>query len=1017
MDFKLSYTDSSSWHQALHAALVRNETDSVALLLNDLTFPKKAEHSVQETAQVLAASLREKHSGMDSFLASYDLSSSEGIALMCLAEALLRIPDKNTVDALIADKIAQGNWDELLGKSPSLFVNAATMGLLLTGKVVNPDPLKAQNWSHTLRGWLGKTSEPVIRKAVTSGMQILGKQFVMGESIERALERAKAVEAEGYLYSYDMLGEAARTQEQADNYYDAYQHAITTIGQAAGGKGPINGPGISIKLTGLSATYGYNHWQQQVKELYPKLKELALQAKKFDIGLTIDAEEVDKLELKLSLLEKLAKDKDLKDWHGLGLAVQAYQKRALPQLNFLFELAKTSKQKIKIRLVKGAYLDHEIKQAQSLGLPYYPVYTRKMTTDVSYMVCVQKMLKNADRIYPQFATHNAYTAAFVLEQAKGNADFEMQRLHGMGKALYDKILKVRDVKCRVYAPVGSHQYLLAYLVRRLLENGANTSFVHQVIDAKTDLQKLIENPAEKLKALKSKPHPAIVLPIDIFKPERENAIGIDVADVTTMQKLEKELNKLPAEKNVLLMTEQNVDKAFAKAKQGFEKWSQTPVKERAIILNLMADKLEEHMDELIHVAVFEAGKTLLNAVNEVREAVDFCRYYAARALEMFDKPKVLPGITGEHNQLQYEPRGVFVTISPWNFPLAIFTGQLAAALAAGNSVLAKPASQTPKIAHLAVQLFYAAGLPRDALQLVIGSGSKVGNALVTHKDVAGVMFTGSIEVAHGINQKLSVKNGPIVPFIAETGGQNAMIVDSSALLEQVCDDIIFSAFDSAGQRCSALRVLYVQKDVYPELIKMLKGAMDLLVVGKPGNIATDVGPVIDAAAQSNLQKHINIMRGKGYALHQAKLSEHAGAAPYVLPTLIEIDSINTLEGEVFGPVLHVLPFKGADIEKNIQEINSTAYGLTFGMHSRVSKRFELAAEKAHAGNIYINRNIIGAVVGSQPFGGRGLSGTGPKAGGPNYLLRLVHEKTISIDTTAIGGNASLLSLDDDTDIV
>ncbi len=1020
MNFKLSYADQATWYKKLHEAMVRDESACVKDLLRALSYDKKQQQAVHQLAETLAIKLRDAHAeqgGMDSFLATYDLSSDEGIALMCLAEALLRIPDANTIDALIADKISQGNWDEALGKSPSLFVNAATMGLLLTGKIVNPDPLKAQNWPHSLRGWLSKTSGPVIRQAVQHSMAILGKQFVMGETIEKALSRAERMEAKGYVYSFDMLGEAARTDEQAEYYFQAYQQAIETIGKASDGKGPIDGPGISIKLTGLSPNYSYNHWQDQFSNLYAKVKELALLAKKYDMGFTIDAEEVDKLELKLTMLHKLAHDKDLDDWQGLGLAVQAYQKRTPAQLDFLFDLAKKTGKKLKIRLVKGAYWDHEIKHAQEMGLPYYPVYTRKMSTDTAYMVCAQKMIKHADIIYPQFATHNAYTAAFVLNSTPDDVDFEMQRLHGMGEALYDELMAEKKIKCRIYAPVGGHQYLLAYLVRRLLENGANTSFVHQVVSSKTPIEKLIGNPVEQLQALQSLPHPNIKLPVDIYEPERKNAQGIDVTDVTTMQKLQVKLDKIRETSVVETLHKNDVAAAFAKAKQGFTTWGTMPVVKRAEVLNAMADKLEENMNELITIAVNEAGKTILNAINEVREAVAFCRYYAAQSVKLFAEPVTLPGVTGEYNQLECQARGVFVTISPWNFPLAIFTGQLSAALAAGNTVLCKPAGQTPKIAHKAVQLFYEAGLPEDALQLMIGSGREIGNALVEHPDVAGVMFTGSTEVAHGINQKLAQKDGPIVPLVAETGGQNAMLVDSSALLEQVCDDVIFSAFDSAGQRCSALRVLFVQEDIYDELIHLIKGAIDLLVVGKPQDIATDVGPVIDADAQQHLNQHIDAMRKKGFAIHQATLSPDAGDAAYVLPTLIEIDTIKTLTAEVFGPILHVVRFNGTEIEQTVDAVNSTGFGLTFGMHSRVAHRYEYVAQHIHAGNVYVNRNMIGAVVGSQPFGGQGLSGTGPKAGGPNYLLRLINEKTVSIDTTAMGGNASLLSLDDDADIV
>ncbi len=946
MNFKL---------ETLHDALKKNESTCVESLLDELAFTSEQQQQTEQLANHWIKNLRK-----DNFLSAFDLSSDKGIALMCLAEALLRIPDTPTVDALIADKITQHHWFRFLA--------------------------------------------PMTRAAAKQAMELLDKKFVLGETIEEALMRSQPMESKGYLFSYDMLGESACTLEQADYYFKLYKHAIERIGKDAS---------ISIKLTALSPTFRFNRWKEQFVYLYPKLKELALLAKHRDVEFTIDAEEADKLELTLTLLQQLAEDHDLSDWQGLGIAVQAYQKRALAQLDFLLDLAKRTQRKLKIRLVKGAYWDYEIKQAQIMGLPYYPVYTRKMSTDVSYMVCVQKMIKHADIIYPQFATHNAYTAAFILNQVPKGTNFEMQRLQGMGESLYDQLLAEEGLKCRVYAPVGGHRYLLAYLVRRLLENGANTSFIHQAANVKENIDTLVQNPAQKLRELKDKENPSICLPTDIFMPERKNSMGINVTDVTTMKHLQAQLNHVSSDKYITKsITHEGIQQVFLSARKAYFTWHKTSVQHRAKILHQMADTLEKHHHEFIALLISESGKTLLNAINEVREAVDYCRYYAEQAEKHFTIPETLPSVTGECNQIVYQGRGVLVTISPWNFPLAIFTGQLAAALVSGNTVIAKPSKLTPIIVHKAVQLFYEAGLPRDVLQLVLGSGDEIGDTLLSHPDVAGVMFTGSTQVAHTINQTLAKKTGPIVPFVAETGGQNAMIVDSSALLEQVTQDIIVSAFDSAGQRCSSLRVLFIQEDIYDALITLIKGAMDILIVGNPSDIATDIGPVIDVHAQQQLNQHIALMRQQGFSIYQSKLNETAKEGCYVPPTLIEIDTIKTLHGEVFGPILHVLRFKGKKLDETVNEINSTGFGLTFGMHSRIQNHYAYIAESIHAGNIYVNRTMIGAVVGSQPFGGQGLSGTGPKAGGPHYLFRLVNEKVISINTAAMGGNASLLSLED-----
>lgn len=1006
----------------LHTALTLDEATQAKLLLEEIKPSAEKIAGAKPMALALAQHVRKVHEnqgGMDSFMQTYDLSSKEGIALMCLAEALLRIPDGATADRLIADKISKGDWENHLGNSDSLFVNVATMGLLLTGKVINDDPMAAENWTGSLKGWFSRTSEPIIRQAVSQAMKILGKQYVLGETIEAATKRAATKESEGFTYSYDMLGESARTAEHADNYFNAYAMAIHAIGKNSRGKGLIAGPGISIKLSALHPRYEFAQWDDQFEFLLPRLLELLQLAKSYNIGVTIDAEETDRLELSLALFKAAAEDPSLQGWEGLGLAVQAYQKRARAVLDWLKDLSIASKRKLMVRLVKGAYWDSEIKHAQISGYPYYPVYTRKMTTDVSYLACAQKLLDNPQHFYPQFATHNAFTVSAIMAMVKPGTEFEFQRLHGMGEALYDKVLKDNPgLRCRIYAPVGGHQYLLAYLVRRLLENGANTSFVNQVVSADTPIEDLIANPIEKLSALHCKPHPKIKLPRDLYQADRVNSQGVDLMETHNLTTLENQLKAHYPAVTAAVGKVQKVDvdavaPAMKKASVAYESWSRKTLQERADILNAMADKLEEHQSELIAIAVKEAGKTIPNAIGEIREAVDFCRYYAAQGLKTF-LPVALPGPTGEYNQLSYRGRGVMVCISPWNFPLAIFTGQLAAALMAGNTVLAKPAEQTSLMAQRAVELFHKAGVPQDALQLMPGKGSTVGSAMVAHPDVAGVIFTGSTEVAQFINQTLAAKNGPIVPLIAETGGQNTMIVDSTALLEQVVMDVVKSAFDSAGQRCSALRILCVQEDVADDLIHMIKGHMDTLKVGDPSILKTDVGPVIDANAQRGLLEHIETMRAKGFSVYQTPGTPDSGC--YVPPTLIEIDNLSTLKREVFGPILHVVRYSANKLTQLIQDINSTGYGLTFGMHSRNESQYHYVVSRVNIGNAYINRNIVGAVVGVQPFGGEGLSGTGPKAGGPNYMMRLVHEHALSINTVAMGGNASLLSLSDDEDL-
>lgn len=1028
----------------LHDAWFSSEEAILKSLLSQIQWDSARLESISSYAKTLSLTVREVHAkkgGMDSFMSAYDLSSDEGIALMCMAEALLRIPDSHTQNALIVDKISKGSWDEYLGTSDSLFVNAATWGLMLTGKVIDPNPMNQHEWMGVLRGWLSKTSQPVIRQAVKFAMKLLGNQFVMAETIEQGLSRAKVQEKKGYSYSFDMLGESAKTEEDAQLYFESYMRAIHAIGQHDN-LGPYRGAGISIKLSAIHPRYSFSHWHAQFEVLYPALKKLALAAKQYDMGFTIDAEEADRLELQLALLETLMNDPDLKGWVGMGLAVQAYQKRALPVLQALKRMVQSSGTKIMVRLVKGAYWDSEIKFAQMMGYDVYPVYTRKVNTDISYLACAQFMCQNLDVFYAQFATHNAYTVSAILSMNPTPGSFEFQRLHGMGDALYDKIIHDKKIPVRVYAPVGGYAHLLAYLVRRLLENGANTSFVNQVVSTNTPIDQLIAHPMLQAQTLKAVAHPKVPLPRYIYGAERLNSRGLNLGDTQTVKALEVNMNtfvkqlpvkahplmpqgfnqaqaqtwvvKNPADQTEVLgeclfASESDVDQAFKTARSALKRWSKRPVAERANILRGMADAMEAHREWLYTLLIKEAGKTMGNAVGEVREAIDFCRYYAAQAEEKFAAPIVLQGPTGEYNQLSYSARGVMVCISPWNFPLAIFAGQIVAALVAGNTVIAKPAEQTSLIAYEAVKLFYKAGLPEDVLQLLPGKGETVGANLVSHADVAGVIFTGSTDVARIINQTLSRKAGPIVPLIAETGGQNAMVIDSSALLEQAVGDMIQSAFDSAGQRCSALRVAFVQEDIADKLVHMLKGAMDTLTVGNPAALSVDVGPVIDAQAQSGLIAHIDAMKKAGYPVYQI-------AAPstgiFVPPTLIMLPNLHDLKQEVFGPVLHVVTFKAQDIDQVIQQINDTGFGLTFGIHTRIERQFQKVVSQVEVGNIYVNRNIVGAVVGVQPFGGQGLSGTGPKAGGPNYLMRLVHEHALSINTVAMGGNASLLSLDD-----
>ncbi|MBT3071711.1 bifunctional proline dehydrogenase/L-glutamate gamma-semialdehyde dehydrogenase PutA [Rhodomicrobium sp. Az07] len=938
--------------------------------------------------------------GVEALMQQFALSSREGVALMCLAESLLRIPDAPTRDRLIRDKLAKGDWGAHAGKSSSFFVNASAWGLFVTGRLVSAH--EAQGFGAALTRALAKGGEPVIRKALDLAMRLVGRQFVTGETIEEALDHAAPFEAQGFRYSFDMLGEAAMTDADALAYLASYDHAIRTIGERRHGRSVYEAPGISVKLSALHPRYTYAQTDRVSSELYPRLLRLAAMAAERDIGFNIDAEEADRLEPSLDLIERLAFEPVLSGWQGLGFVVQAYQKRAAPVIDWVVDLAERSGRRIMVRLVKGAYWDSEIKRAQVDGLSGFPVFTRKPYTDVSYLACAKRLLAARDRVFPQFATHNAHTLSAIYHLAGPDfrvGDFEFQCLHGMGEALYSRVVGADALgrPCRIYAPVGTHETLLAYLVRRLLENGANSSFVHQLVDETVSVDELIADPMEESARLGGAPHPEIAAPADLFAPRR-NSRGLDFADagernafahaVETSRGESFSAAPTPASDareagvaraiinpanpadivgHAADSTAADIEAALAKASDAASRWAETPAADRAALLERAADLIEDARPRLGALLVREAGRTMPNAVSEIREAVDFCRYYAAEARSLATAA----------------PLGPVACISPWNFPLAIFTGQIAAALAVGNTVLAKPAEQTPLVAAEAVRILHEAGIPQDVLHFLPGAGD-VGAALVADERVKGVVFTGSTAVAKSIERALA-ERGP-VPLIAETGGQNAMIVDSSALPEQVVADVLASAFDSAGQRCSALRVLCLQDDIADDMLAMLQGAMAELRVGDPVRIETDVGPVIDAEARDALADYIEMRRES--MLYQTPLPETAKGI-FIAPTLIRIDRIADLKREVFGPVLHVLRFRREDMAATLDAVNATGYGLTLGIHSRIDETQSSIAARAQAGNIYVNRNMIGAVVGSQPFGGEGLSGTGPKAGGPLYLRRLM----------------------------
>lgn len=1003
----------------LRAAIRRyhrsSEEEVLARLMPLAQSESEAIDRIQNRALSLSKQVRDiasGESGVQALLNEYDLSSEEGIVLMCLAEALLRVPDNDTADKLIQDKILKGDWAANLESQDSFFVHASAWGLLLTGKVVGFNRSDGNRSLLGLGKVVGRLGEPVIRVAMRQAMRIMGTQFVLGQTIAEACANAAPQEQRGYRYSYDMLGEASRTQAAADEYLQSYQDAINEIGRLSENRDHLEGPGISIKLSALHPRYEYANRERVHAELFPRLKQLVLLAKSYDIGVSIDAEEADRLELSLELIERVYTDPELGDWGGFGVVVQAYQKRALDVVQWLVGLARQEQRRLMLRLVKGAYWDAEIKHAQLEGMSGYPVFTRKATTDISYRACARVLLESRDVIYPQFATHNANSVSAILEIAGDYEGYEFQRLHGMGDELYDSLMAEIKIPCRIYAPVGEHEDLLAYLVRRLLENGANTSFVNKIVDDSVPLQALVADPVAKALAWSQAQNPGIVLPADIYGAERQNSAGIDLSDECEHQQLAQVIESWtaaavraagepqagskeqpvfnPANTSecigyISLAEQEDCENALSRSERACTAWSATNASDRANILCGFADALQAKEHEFIALCAKEAGKTLNDGVGEVREAIDFCRYYGSQA----------EAIAIQHPQL--ESLGTMLCISPWNFPLAIFLGQVTAALATGNCVIAKPAEQTSMVALKAAALLNECGLPDDVLQLVCAQGAVAGQYLVPDARIHGVMFTGSTATARRIAQVLADRPGPRVPLVAETGGQNCMIADSTALTEQLVDDVISSGFQSAGQRCSALRVLYIQDDAADKTIDMISGAMQQLGIGDPAELTTDVGPVIDQGALQSLQRHVDYMDGlcaggKARLVYECELSEQCSQGSFFAPRLYEIESIDLLRGEVFGPVVHIVRYRSNELDKVIEAVNGTGFGLTFGVHSRIDANCEKAAIGVDAGNIYVNRNTIGAVVGVQPFGGHGLSGTGPKAGGPSYLYRLLCQK-------------------------
>jgi RHH-type transcriptional regulator, proline utilization regulon repressor / proline dehydrogenase / delta 1-pyrroline-5-carboxylate dehydrogenase len=1031
---------------AIDNMLFADESKLVKSLAREATLNTSDQQRVAMLATKLVNDVRaNRHAqgSIDAFMQEYALSSEEGVVLMCLAEALLRIPDAATADKFIADKIGGKNWKSHLGQSESLFVNASAWGLMLTGRIVEIGKTTKDDTPGFFQRMVSKSGEPIIRNAMRQAMRIMGKQFVLGRNITEALSVAKPLEKQGYRFSYDMLGESAMTMADADKYAQSYADAINSVGKSKSGKDVFESPSISIKLSALHPRYEEKTNDRVFAELLPRIAKLCVQAKSLDIGLTIDAEEVNRLELSLRLFGELAHLPELVGWNGLGLAIQAYGRRARPVLDWLAELAKSTGRVLPIRLVKGAYWDTEIKRAQEAGLESYPLFTRKVSTDVSYLACAKFMLANRDSFYPQFATHNAHSLAAIMVMAGEDNRFEFQRLHGMGQALYEQVVGANHMNqsCRIYAPVGSHEDLLAYLVRRLLENGANTSFVNRLADDDAPIESIVADPVVAISQLKEIPHPRIVAPSDLFSG-RKNSSGLPIWRNSLRTSLLQGINQVlenstsasaiiggeaanssqnipiisPHDRAVTVGTvseisDQDINRAMNLASAFQPKWDALGGAGRAETLETAANLFEKNHIKLMALLVREAGKTLDNAQADFREAVDFLRYYAVQARTHFAGPNILPGPTGERNEMSLHGRGVFACIAPWNFPLAIFTGQISAALAAGNTVIAKSAEQTPLIAFEAVKILHQAGVPGDALHFAPGDGARIGRVMLQHASLSGVAFTGSNTTARIINRALAARDGALPCLIAETGGINAMIMDSSALPEQAVRDVVASAFDSAGQRCSAARILFVQDDVASKVIHMLEGAMHELRIGDPLNYATDIGPVIDEEAKSMLMAHKAHMAKTGKTIAYLPLPAECNNGTFVSPAAYELPNISSLKTEVFGPILHVVRYSANHLDKVCQSLNDTGFGLTLGLHTRIETVVSEVRSKVRVGNVYVNRNQIGAVVGAQPFGGEGLSGTGPKAGGPHYLPRFAVERVCSTDTTASGGNAALMSIE------
>jgi RHH-type transcriptional regulator, proline utilization regulon repressor / proline dehydrogenase / delta 1-pyrroline-5-carboxylate dehydrogenase len=1035
----------TSFSSVLQSSPFSGEDIILGELSADASLSQPEEDRIARLATSLVEQVRgssQNRSGIDAFMQQFSLSSEEGVVLMCLAEALLRIPDAETADRLIADKLAGRDWGDHIGQSQSLFVNASAWGLMLTGRFVELNRETVGAPSSLVKRLIGRSGEPVVRAAMKQAMRIMGGQFVLGRNIAEALRNAAPVAEKGARFSFDMLGESAMTADDAERYFASYEAAVKAIGASAKGGDVFAQPSISVKLSALHARYDEKARDTCIPELVEMLTRLCLLAKSLSLGLTIDAEEAARLDISLVIFEKLAELPELKNWNGLGLAVQAYGRRAKPALEWLAALAQRTQRVFPVRLVKGAYWDTEIKRAQEAGFESFPVFTRKVSTDVSYLACAKYLLGNRDCFYPQFATHNAQTIAAVHVMAGQDRRFEFQRLFGMGEALYAAVADGEIAQpTRIYAPVGSHEDLLAYLVRRLLENGANTSFVNRIADEQVPVSAMVMSPTTAMGQLSVLVNPRIAPPTSLFEA-RKNSAGLamwhgQTRDVLTAE-IAKELSKsfsataliagkapsgtvqkpvlAPHDNRVVVghvseAPDHAVAKAMAVTAKAQQSWCRQGGAARAGILERAADLYEKNHIRLMALLIREAGKTLDNAQADLREAVDFLRYYATRARAEFERPAALPGPTGEQNEISLHGRGVFACISPWNFPLAIFTGQVAAALAAGNCVIAKPAEQTPLVAFEAVKLSLEAGVPAEVLHFLPGDGARIGGLVMREQSLAGVAFTGSNATASVIARALAAKPGPIASLIAETGGMNAMIMDSSALAEQAVRDVVASAFDSAGQRCSAARILFVQEDVADRVTEMLRGAMTELQIGDPLLYATDVGPVIDREARDKLNAHKAMMAKSARTICDMKLPHVCEAGTFVSPAAYELKDLSLLQEEVFGPVLHVVRYQASHLAKVVEALNAKGFGLTLGLHTRIEQTVETVRRLARVGNLYVNRNQIGAVVGAQPFGGEGLSGTGPKAGGPHYLHRFAVERVISRDTTASGGNAALMAMD------